>query len=35
MAEVMTAAGEGDFENLARAGADCELNIGPAPAKRP
>ena len=29
MAEAMIAAGEGDFTNLARAGADCGLDMGP------
>ena len=35
MAEAMTAAGEGDFTNLARAGAECGLEHGAAPARRP
>ena len=31
MAEAMIAAGEGDFTDLAKAGADCGLDMGPAP----
>ena len=35
MAEAMKAAGEGDFTDLAKAGADCELDMGPAPGQAP
>ena len=35
MATAMTAAGEGDFTDLAKAGADCELDMGPAPSQAP
>ena len=35
MAEAMKAAGEGDFTDLAKAGADCGLDMGPAPGRAP
>ena len=35
MAEAMKAAGEEDFTGLAKAGADCELDMGPAPGQAP
>ena len=35
MAAAMIAAGEGDFTDLARAGAKCELDMGPAPSQAP
>ena len=35
MAEAMIAAGEGDFTDLAKAGADCGLDMGPAPGQAP
>ena len=35
MAEAMIAAGEGDFTDLSRAGAECGLDMGPAPGQTP
>ena len=35
MAGAMIVAGEGDFTDLAKAGADCELDMGPAPSQAP
>ena len=35
MAEAMIAAGEGDLTDLAQAGADCGLDMGPAPGRSP
>ena len=35
MAEAMIAAGEGDLTDLVQAGADCGLNMGPAPGQAP
>ena len=35
MAEAMKAAGEGDFTDLAKARADCGLDMGPAPGQAP
>ena len=35
MAEAMIAAGEGDFTDLSKAGAECGLDMGPAPGQTP
>ena len=35
MAKAITAAQEGDFTNLARAGAECEMEMGPPPVQPP